>query len=363
MKKLVPDYIKNAMLYPPGTPLDEVKRKLGITDIVKLNSNENSLGPSPFAVKAICDSAGQVNFYPDNSAYYLKQKLAEKHAVLSEQIILGNGSNELVQFILMTFLLPEEEIITCDPTFLLYRIMGSVFGGRIKEAGLKDFCFDLDAVLSEVTDRTKLVFISNPNNPTGTIVKADVFKKFMDDLSEDVIVVMDEAYFEYVTDRDCPDSIGYIKNKKNIIVLRTFSKAYGLAGLRIGYAFAHESLVNQMEKVREPFNANSLAQKAALAALDDLDHIRKTIENNEAGLSYMYEQLKRLDLEFIRSQANFVTLKLGADAGKICERLMKSGILVRNMESFKMGEYIRVSIGLPSENERFIKGLQNILVS
>ncbi len=363
MKKLVPDCIKKAKLYPPGTPLDEVKRKLGITDIVKLNSNENCLGPSPLAVKAMCDSAGQVNLYPDNSAYYLKQKLAEKYAVLPEQIILGNGSNELVQFILMTFLLPEEEIITCTPTFLLYRIMGSVLGGRVKEVSLKNFCFDLYAVLAEITNNTKLVFISNPNNPTGTIFNADYFENFMAAVPEDVIVVMDEAYYEYVTDSDCPDSIGYIKDSKNIIVLRTFSKAYGLAGLRVGYAIAPENLIDQMEKVREPFNANSLAQKAALAALDDIDHLRRTTGNNVSGLSYMYEQLKRLDLEFIPSQANFIAVKLGPDAGKICERLMKEGVLVRDMESFNMGEYIRVSIGLPSENERFIKGLENILVS
>jgi len=363
MKKLVPDYIQNAKLYPPGIPLEEVKRKLGIDDIVKLNSNENSLGPSPEAVKAIYEAAAKVNLYPDNSAFYLRQKLSVKHDVLPGQIILGNGSNELVQFILMTFLLPGEEVITCSPTFLLYGIMGRVMGGNVKEVALNDFCFDLEAVLSEITANTKLVFISNPNNPTGTIVSADNFKNFMAKIPDDVIVVMDEAYFEYVTDKDCPDSIGYVRDNKNVIVLRTFSKAYGLAGLRVGYAFAPERLVDQMEKVREPFNANSLAQKAAVAALDDEEHIRKTTANNRTGLSYFYEQLRNLDLDFIPTQANFVAVKLGADAGRICDRLMKSGVLVRNMESFNMAEYIRVSIGLPDENERFIKELKKILVS
>jgi histidinol-phosphate aminotransferase len=363
MKKLVPDYIQNAKLYPPGIPLEEVKRKLGIDDIVKLNSNENSLGPSLEAVKAIYEAAAKVNLYPDNSAFYLKQKLSVKHDVLPEQIILGNGSNELVQFILMTFLLPGEEVITCSPTFLLYGIMGRVMGGNVKEAALKDFCFDLEAVLSEVTGNTKLVFISNPNNPTGTIVSSDNFKNFMDRMPDDVIVVMDEAYFEYVTDKDCPDSIGYVRDNKNVIVLRTFSKAYGLAGLRVGYAFAPERLVDQMEKVREPFNTNSLAQKAAIAALDDVEHIRKTTANNRTGLSYVYEQLRNLDLDFIPTQANFVAVKLGVDAGRICDRLMKSGVLVRNMESFNMAQYIRVSIGLPVENERFIKELKKILAS
>ncbi len=363
MKKLVPDYIQNAKLYPPGTPLEEVKRKLGIDDIVKLNSNENSLGPSPEAVNAIREAANQVNLYPDNSAFYLKQKLAQKYDVLPEQIILGNGSNELVQFIIMTFLLPGEEVITCSPTFLLYGIMGRVMGGNVKEADLKDFCFDLEAVLSEVTENTKLIFISNPNNPTGTIISADNFKNFIAKVPDDVIVVMDEAYYEYVTDKDCPDSIEYVRGNKNVIVMRTFSKAYGLAGLRIGYAFAPERLVNQMEKVREPFNANSLAQKAALAALDDVEHIRKTTENNRLGLLYVYEQLKNLGIDFIPTQANFVAVKLGAGAGKICDRLMKEGVLVRNMESFNMPEYIRVSIGLSKENERFIKTLEKIVAT
>jgi len=363
MKKLVPDYIQNAMLYPPGIPLEEVKRKLGIDDIVKLNSNENSLGPSPKAVKAIFEAAAQVNLYPDNSAFYLKQKLAEKYDVLPEQIILGNGSNELVQFIIMTFLLPGEEVLTCSPTFLLYGIMGRVMGGKVKEVALKGSCFDLDSVLSEITANTKLVFISNPNNPTGTIVTADDFKNFMVKIPDDVVVVMDEAYYEYVTDKDFPDSIEFVRDNKNVIVLRTFSKAYGLAGLRVGYAFAPERLVEQMEKVREPFNLNSLAQKAALAALDDVKHIRKTTENNRIGLSYVYEQLRNLNLDFILTQANFVSVKLGPDAGRICDRLMKEGVLVRNMESYNMSEYIRVSIGLPGENERFIKTLEKILAS
>jgi len=363
MKKLVPDYIQNATLYPPGIPLEEVKRKLGFDDIVKLNSNENSLGPSPEAVKAICEAAAKVNLYPDNSAFYLKQKLADKHDVLPEQIILGNGSNELVQFILMTFLLPGEEVITCFPTFLLYSIMGRVMGGQVKEVALKDNCYDLEALLAEITGDTKLIFISNPNNPTGTTVLTDDFKNFMLKIPEDVIVVMDEAYYEYVTDEDCPDSICYVRDNKNIIVLRTFSKVYGLAGLRVGYAFAPERLVEQMEKVREPFNSNSLAQKAALAALDDVEHVRKTTENNRTGLLYFYEQLRNLDLEFIPTQANFVAIKLGADAGRICDRLMEVGVLVRNMESFKMPEYIRASIGLPDENKRFIKALAKILTS
>lgn len=363
MKKLVPDYIQNATLYPPGIPLEEVKRKLGLDDIVKLNSNENSLGPSPKAVKAIREAAAQVYLYPDNSAFYLKQKLAEKYDVLPEQIILGNGSNELVQFILMTFLLPGEEVITCSPTFLLYGIMGRVMGGKVKEVALKNYCFDLKAVLAEITDNTKLVFISNPNNPTGTIVSAEDYQNFMARIPDDVIVVMDEAYYEYVTDKDCPDSIGYVRSNKNVIVLRTFSKAYGLAGLRVGYAFAPERLVDQMEKVREPFNSNSLAQKAALAVLDDEEHLRKTIENNRTGLTYFYEQLSNMNLDFISTQANFVSVKLGEDAGRICDRLMKEGVLVRNMESFKMPEYIRVTIGLPEENERFIKTLKKVLAS
>jgi len=361
MKKLVPDYIQNAQLYPPGTPIEEVKRKLGLEDIVKLNSNENGLGPSPMAVRAIRAAASAVNLYPDNSAYSLRRKLAKKYGVRPGEVMLGNGSNELVQFILMTFLLPEEEMVTCFPTFLLYGIMGRVMGGTVQEAPLKNFCFDLDALLKKITERTKLIFISNPNNPTGTFVNADIFSDFMKALPEDVIMVVDEAYFEYVTDKTCSDTIQYVRDGRNVIVLRTFSKAYGLAGLRIGYALAPEALLMQMEKVREPFNSNTLAQKAALAALDDADHLERTLANNAAGLGYLYQQLDRLKLAYIPSQANFVAVRLGPPAGMICEKLMKRGVLVRHMKSFGMAEYVRISVGLPRENERVVRELEQAL--
>ena len=363
MKRLVSEHIKNAKLYPPGRPLEEVKREYGIEKIVKLNSNENSLGPSPMAIKAVVGSARDVHRYPDNSAFYLTRRLADKYGVLPEQIMLGNGSNELVQFIIMTFLLPGEEVVTGKPTFVLYGIMGRVLGGRVKEIQLKDFSFDLESMAREITNDTKLIFISNPNNPTGTIVGSGSFKSFMQKVPEDVIVVMDEAYFEYVRSSDYPDALEYVKQGRNMIVLRTFSKVYGLAGLRIGYAIAYAGLISYMERLREPFNANSLAQKAALAALDDKNHIERSKQNNHAGLEYMYAQLERLQLSFVHSQTNFVLIKIGPGADVVYRMLLKQGVMVRSMSEYDLNEFIRVTIGLPEENQEFISTLEKILRS
>jgi histidinol-phosphate aminotransferase len=354
MKRLVSEHVENSKLYPPGRPIEEVKRKYGIEEVVKLNSNENCLGPSPMALKAVTESVREIYRYPDNSAFYLKRKLAEKNGVSPEQIILGNGSNELVQFIIMTFLVPGEEVVTGRPTFLLYGIMGRVLGGRVKEIPLKDFSFDLESMATQIAKDTKLIFISNPNNPTGTIVTDDSFRRFMGKVPGDVIVVMDEAYFEYVTSSDFPESLEYVNEKRNIIILRTFSKAYGLAGLRIGYAIAPARLTSYMERIREPFNANCLAQKAALAALDDTEHVERTRENNRIGLEYIYAQLKKLQLSFVPTQANFLLVNVGPKADTVYRMLLKEGIMVRSMSSFEPNEHIRVTVGLPEENKKLL---------
>lgn len=363
IKKLVPEHIQNAMLYPPGRPIDEVKRKFGIDRIVKLNANENSLGPSPMVAKTIVEHVAEIHRYPDNSAYYLKKKLSDIHAVSPEQIITGNGSNELVQFIIMTFILPGEVVLTAKPTFLLYGIMGRVLGGRVLEVALKDFCYDLDAMAEQVSDETKLIFISNPNNPTGTVVNTTSFERFLKKVPDDVIVVMDEAYFEYVTCDDYPDALAYLKQDRKIIILRTFSKAYGLAGLRIGYAIASAELVSYMERIREPFNANSLAQKAAITALDDTAHLKKTLDNNRLGIEYMYSQLNMLQLSFVPTQTNFILINVGHNADLIHKMLLKDGIMVRSMDGFDLNEYIRVTIGLPEENKKFIETLEKVIAT
>ena len=361
MSSLVPEWVRNSKVYPPGKPIEEIKRKYGIEDIVKLNSNENCMGPSPKAVRAVAESLNDIHHYPDNSAFILKNKLAAKHGIDPDQIILGNGSNEIVQFIIMTFLLPGQEIITAKPTFLLYRIMGGVFGGRVKEIELKDYSFDLEAMAKEVTDETKLVFISNPNNPTGTVVEKEMLDRFMDSVPSSVVVVMDEAYFDYITMYGYPDAVNYVKQGKNVIVLRTFSKAYGLAGLRIGYAVAPLELTRYMDRLREPFNANLLAQKGSCAALDDTEYLKKTIENNIIGRDYLYGELKQMGLDFVPTQTNFILVKTGPDTARLCTELLKQGVMVRSMAGFGIEEFIRVTIGLPDENRRFVDSLSGLL--
>jgi len=361
MKKLVSECIQNAEAYPPGTPLDEVKRTYGIRDLVKLNANENCMGASPRVKKAVAEAIDEIHLYPDNSAYYLRHKLSQLCGLSPDQIMFGNGSNELVQFIIMTFLLPDEEIITAKPTFVLYGIMGRMLGARLTEVPLQDFTFDLEHMAGKITDRTKLVFISNPNNPTGTIVTGDSFRRFMEKVPDDVIVVVDEAYREYVTGSEFPDAVACVQEGKNIIVLRTFSKAYGLAGLRIGYALSSQRLIGYMEHVREPFNANALAQKAALAALEDTGHLEKTRQNNADGIDYVTAGLKNLGIDYIPSQTNFLLVRIGSNASDVNRMLLKEGIMVRSMDSYGLGEYLRVTIGLPAENRRFLDALGKVL--
>ncbi len=361
MKRLVSEAVQKAKLYPPGKPVAEIKREYGFKNIIKLNSNENCLGASPLALHAVQNSITDIHLYPDNNAYYLKRKLSEKMGVSTEQIILGNGSNELVQFISMTFLLPGEEIITAAPTFVLYSIMGQVLGGKVKEFPLKNYTYDLKAMLRALTEKTKLIFISNPNNPTGTIIEDDELKDFIISIPSDVIVVVDEAYREYVTSRKFPDTLSYLNERENLILLRTFSKAYGLAGLRIGYAAAQKKLIEYMEKMREPFNSNHFAQQAALAALDDDEHIMKTRQNNIRGLEYLYSNLNRLGIGFVPTQTNFILVNLGENADIIYDRLFKEGIIVRSMKGWGLEDHIRVTVGLPEHNRKFIETVEKAM--
>jgi len=364
MKPFVPERIERVELYPPGKPIAEIRRVYGISgELVKLNSNENCLGPSPMAVQAVSQSLHEIHLYPDNSAYELKAKLAALHKASSEQIIIGNGSNELIQFIAMTFLLPGQEVLTATPTFLLYSIMGRALGGRLTEVPLKHFAYDLEAMAAGITEETKLIFISNPNNPTGTTVSGAAFARFMQAVPADVIVVMDEAYAEYVTSSDYPDVLAYVAQGRNVIMLRTFSKAYGLAGLRIGYAIAPARLVHYMERVREPHNANVLAQRAALAALDDVAHIKSTRENNLLGREYLSAQLKRLGLSFVPTQANFLLVHIGPQAAAVYQALLQAGVMIRAIAGHGLDHYVRVTIGRPEENEKFIAALEHAVRS
>jgi len=358
MKPFVPERIEQVELYPPGKPIAEIRRVYGISgELVKLNSNENCLGPSPLAVQAISQALGDIHLYPDNSAYELKARIGELYKTSPEQIIIGNGSNELIQFIAMTFLLPGQEVLTATPTFLLYGIMGRALGGRITEVPLRHFAYDLEAMAAAITGDTKLIFISNPNNPTGTAVSGAAFAGFMEAVPQDAIVVLDEAYAEYVTSSDYPDALAYVARGRNVIMLRTFSKAYGLAGLRIGFAIAPARLVRYLERVREPHNANVLAQRAALAALDDAAHLASTRENNCLGREYLGAQLAGLGLSFVPTQANFVLVHIGPRAGDVYPALLQDGVMVRAIAGHGLDHYLRVTIGRPAENEKFIAAL------
>jgi histidinol-phosphate aminotransferase len=361
MKKLTPDYIEQLPLYPPGKPVDEVKREFGIDSIVKLASNENALGPSPKALQALQAALADIHRYPDNGCYYLREKLAEKYGVDRSQLLFGHGSNELIQLIALAFLCTEEEVITAEQTFILYPIMSTARGARVTEIPLREFTYDLEAMARQITGKTKIIFISNPNNPTGTMADAEVFGRFMEQVPADVLVVVDEAYAEYVMNPAYPDSLEYLRQGRNIIILRTFSKAYGLAGLRIGYALCPERLAGYMERVRVPFNVNYLAQVAALAALDDEEHLRRSQENNRQGLAYIYQELKQMGLSCVPTQTNFLLVNLGTKAEDVYQKLLREGVIIRSMASYGLNNYVRVTIGLPEENKRFIQSLKHVI--
>lgn len=358
-----PAYISAIRPYIPGKPLEELERELGIKDSVKLASNENPVGPSPMALKALMDdltaskSSNSINRYPDGSGYYLKSALAEKLSISMEEIILGNGSNELIDIAVRTYLQPGDEAVMASPSFVVYPLDVQAMGGRSVEVPLKNYTHDLNAMGDAVTSKTRIVFVANPNNPTGTINRRDEFDRLMKRVPDGVLLVVDEAYYEYVTDRDYADSMKYLRDGRDILILRTFSKIYGLAGLRIGYGIAKNEIVAEMNKLRPPFNTNSIAQKAAIHALKDVDHMSMTRETNETGKRYLYRELDSLGLRYVPTQTNFIYMPLGQDANLLYNKLLRQGIIVRPMGP----KEIRVTIGLPEENRRFIEALKNVV--
>lgn len=358
------DYVAAIKPYVPGKPLAELERELGITNSVKLASNENPLGPSPKAVAALASyltSGGDLHRYPEGSGYYLKSALAgalsrEGVTVGLDELILGNGSNELLDIAVRTFMGPGDEAVMARPSFVVYSLAVQSVGGRAVEAPLVDYRHHLEAMADAVTDRTKIVFVANPNNPTGTSNTQEEFARFMDRIPEGVLVVVDEAYFEYVQDPAYPDTLQYYADGRDIIILRTFSKAYGLAGLRIGYGIARAALLIEMNKIREPFNTSTPAQLAALHALDDREHLKKSVEVNEQGKRYLYKELGALGIPYVPTETNFIYLPLGRDAKSLYEALLRLGVIVRPMGP----QELRVTIGLPEENRRFIEALKTV---
>ncbi|NPV27820.1 MAG: histidinol-phosphate transaminase [Firmicutes bacterium] len=349
--------------YVPGKPIEEVERELGITNVIKLASNENPLGPSPKAVAAMKQAVEKVNLYPDGACFYLKQALAAHLGIAPECLIIGNGSDELLKLIAETFLREGDEVIIANPSFGEYEFVTRVMGAEPVMVELQNYTHDLMAMAGKIGPRTRLVFVCNPNNPTGTIVTKTEVDEFMTKVPEDVVVVFDEAYYEYVSDDRYPQTIEFVRKGRRVIVLRTFSKIYGLAGLRVGYGIADPEIIACLGRVREPFNVNLVAQAAALAALDDQEHVQKSRAVNQAGRDYLYHELAAMGLECVPTEANFMLVHVRTEAQDVFQKLMREGVIVRPGGIFGYPQHIRVTIGTTEENERFVQALRKVLAS
>jgi histidinol-phosphate aminotransferase len=356
----VPEYIRSLIPYEPGKPIEEVEREYGIANSVKLASNENPLGPSPKAIAAIRAKLDQLHLYPDGDCFYLKQGLSKKLGVLPDQLIFGNGSNEIIELAARTFMRAGDEAVMAEQAFVVYQLIVQAVGGKSKQVPLRQYTHDLGAIAEAVTPNTRMVFLANPNNPTGTIFRRDEWEKFLARISKDVLLIVDEAYFEYVQDADYPDSLKYHQEGRAILTLRTFSKLYGLAGLRIGYGVASKELIALMQRVRQPFNVNAAAQWAALAALDDTEHVTRSLEVNRQGLAYLQAEFDKLGLAYVPSQGNFILVRVG-NGQQIFKQLLGQGVIVRPMGGYKFPEHVRVTVGTMEENRKFIEALQKVV--
>ena len=350
----------NIKPYIPGKPIEEVKRQFRLKQVIKLASNENALGASVEAVQAVKKALGQINRYPDGGCFYLKQKLARRLGVSPENLVFGCGSDEVIILALRAFVDKGDEVVIARPTFLIYELAARIAGAKVKLVPLKDFRYNLTAMKKAISRKTKMVFIANPDNPCGTYVNKKEVDEFMRGLRRDLIVYFDEAYYELVEKQDFPNTLKYL-NSRNVIVARTFSKAYGLSGLRIGYGIARTQIIDYLNRVREPFNVNSLAQVAATAGLDDQAHLLRPRRLLKQGKEYLYKNLRGLNLDFVESVTNFILIKIGPRAQKLSQQLLKRGIIVRNMRAWGMNEFIRVTVGTMPENRKFIKALKEAI--
>jgi histidinol-phosphate aminotransferase len=360
-ESLANDHILGIAPYEPGKPIEELEREFGLTDVIKLASNENPLPPSERVLKAIGDALPLLNRYPDGSGHYLRQALARRHNVSADHIVLGNGSNDLIELLARAFLRAGEEAVIPHPSFVVYPMIVQAVGGIRVVVTLKDYRLDLEAMARAITPMTKMVFIANPNNPTATIVTADEVEHFMARVPDRVIVVFDEAYVEFAQGPDFPNTIDYMRHGRKVAVLRTFSKAASLAGLRVGYAVADPNCVSLLNRIRQPFNVNAIAQVAALAALEDDSHILECLRMIEAGRHYLYDEFAAMGLKYAPSRANFILVDVGRNATDVFQWLLKEGVIIRPMSSFGMESAVRVTIGTPQENRRFVKALKKVL--
>lgn len=360
IKQFANQFICDLVAYEPGKPIEETARELGLDPktIVKVASNENPLGPAPMALDAIRNAATDMHIYPDGGGYKLRSALAEKYDLGLENVVLGNGSNEIIELLCHCFLNPGAELIAAEHAFVVYKLMATLFGAGYVEVTDPNFIHDLDGMADAITDKTRLLFIANPNNPTGTIVNEEAIDRFMARVPEHVVVVFDEAYFEFVT--DAPDTLKYVREGRNVIVLRTFSKAYGLAGLRIGYGLAAPQVAGILQKARQPFNTNEVAQRAALASLADTAHVANTVANNNAGLAFYEAAFQARGINYVPSVANFILVEVG-EGDKLFAEMLKQGVIIRAMSGYKLPGWVRISIGTAEENARCLEVLDNVL--
>jgi len=349
--------------YLPGKPIEEVERELGLTDVIKMASNENPLGPSPRAIKAMRENLEKMHIYPDGNCFYLKQVLAEKLKVLPEQLIIGNGSDEILSILTQAYVKPGDEAVMIAPTFSEYEFAMRIMDGMPCSVPLvgEDFSYDFDAILGAINENTKVVFICSPNNPTGTIIRKKEFDHFIERLPEKVLLLMDQAYQEYVTDPEHPTGLDYIEKRYPIIVLRTFSKIYGLAGLRVGYGVAPVEIISELNRVREPFNVNAMAQAAAIAAVEDSDHVEHSRDLVRKGRKQLAEGLAELGFRVVPDEANFCFVDINTDSRPIFQALLRKGIIIRTGDIFGFPNYIRITYGTAEQNSRFLAAFKEVL--
>ena len=357
----VPGYIRDLIPYPPGKPMEELKRELGISDVIKMASNENALGPSPRAEEAVRAVAGRLHIYPDGSCWYLKEALARRFGCKMEEIVVGNGSNELIELLVRVFVRPGENVVTSFPSFLMYQKMVQAMGGENRVVPLKDFSHDLGAIIEAVDPHTRIIFLDNPNNPTGSVLSREAIEEFMGALPPDCLLVLDEAYMEFAAPDATVSGMAFLGRDERVVTLRTFSKAYGLGGLRLGYGIMAASLAGLLERVRQPFNVNAVAQAAGLAALEDREHLEATLAMVEEGKRFFATELPRLGAVVFPSHTNFILVDLGREAKGVYEAMLRQGVIIRPMTAYGFPNHVRITIGRPEENRRCLAALEKAL--
>ncbi len=363
-RPLVADYIETLQPYVPGKPIEETEREYGVTNVIKLASNENPLGPSPLALEAIEHESRKVNLYPDGSSYYLIRRLARHLSVEPEEVFVGHGSNEIIELLIRTFTTPDDEALLCKGSFLIYKVALQSHGRKFVEVPMQEgYRYDLEAMARAIGPKTRIIFLANPDNPTGTAFSRKELESFLAHVPEDVLVVLDEAYFEYVDWPEYPNGLDYFRQMRNLVVLRTYSKLYGLAGIRLGYGVMQQKLTAYLHRTRMPFNLSSLAQAAGIAALDDVEHVRTTKETTHHGLRYLETELRKLGITVPKSYANFVFAELGRPAHPVYEALLRRGIITRPIPGYGFPNALRISVGLRSQNERLVNAMREVLQS